>query len=432
VNENPETFPPNYRWNFGAFLVDYISFSIAFNFFNPNSILPAFVGELTDSALVIGLVSTVFSGGWLLPQLVSARIVNDKPRKKPYLLAGISGRVLFWLIALGLGLGLAQRSPAGMLALFFSCLLLWAMSDGVGSVAWFEILARAIPSRRRGRLLGTAQVVGGLAGIGAGALIGQILSQVPFPGSYTLMFTLAGTLLIPSAVALFSLREVPSGVTLQGTGAAADEEPRFRRLVVWLRLPFANPAFRRLILCRIMVAMMGLATPFYVQHATKELALPEAIVGSFVIAQTVASVAASALLGWVSERWGTRPVIRIGSAAAILGPLFALAAHLGGSRLAPAYPLVYASLGTINSAWLMGFFNYILEIAPDGLRPTYIGISNFALGILTVVPLLGGWLLEVTSYTALFGLATVLVATGFLLSLGLKPSSSVVLAEAQS
>jgi MFS family permease len=432
VAENTQTFPPNYRWNFGALLVDYVSFSIAFNFFNPNSILPAFVGELTDSALVIGLVSTVFSGGWLLPQLLSARLINDKPRKKPYLLAGISGRVLFWLIALGLGLGLGQKSPAGMLGLFFACLLLWAASDGVGSVAWFEIMAQAIPPRRRGRLLGTAQVVGGLAGIGAGALIGQILGRLSFPGNYTLMFALAGALLVPSTVALFLLREVPSGATPAEADAAAEKEPRFRRLIAWLKLPFANPAFRRLIVCRIMVAMMGLATPFYVQHATKELALPEAIVGSFVIAQTIAGVAASALLGWVSERWGTRPVISIGSAAAILGPLFALVTHLADGQLTPAYPLVYVSLGTINSAWLMGFFNYVLEIAPEGMRPTYIGISNFVLGILTVVPMAGGWLLEVTSYSVLFGLATVLVAIGFLLSLGLKPSSSLAPAEAQS
>jgi MFS family permease len=432
VSENSETFPPHYRWNFGAFLVDYVSFSIAFSFFNPNSLLPAFVGELTDSPLVIGSISTVFSGGWLLPQLVSARIINDKPRKKPYLLAGLSGRVVFWLIALGLGLGLGQASPAAMLALFFICLLLWAMTDGVGSVAWFEIMAGAIPSRRRGRLLGTAQVLGGLAGIGAGVSIGQILSHLSFPSNYTLMFALASTLLIPSTVALFLLREVPSRAIPQETDAPAEKEPRLRRLITWLKLPFTNPAFRHLMICRIMVAMMGLATPFYVQHATKELALPQAAIGSFVIAQTMAGVAASALMGWVCERWGTRYVIRIGSAAAILGPLFALIAHLAGSQLASAYPLVYVFLGIINSTWIMGFFNYVLEVAPEGLRPTYIGISNFVMGILTVVPVLGGWLLEATSYTVLFGSATVLVAMGFLLSLGLKPSLSISSAEAQS
>jgi MFS family permease len=420
VSTQPETLPPHYRRNFTALLVDYFTFGIAFNFFNPNSMLPAFVGELTDSALIIGLVSSAFSGGWLLPQLFAARIINDKPRKKPYLLSGISGRVAFWIIALGLGLGLGQ-SPAAMLVLFFTCLIAWAASDGVASVAWFEIMAGAIPSNRRGRLLGTAQVLSGLGGIGAGALIGQILTHLSFPGNYTLIFALASTLLVPSTIALFMLREVPSKITQQEESEPSEKESRSKRLIDWLKLPFTNPAFRHVMICRILVGMMGLATPFYVQHATKELFLPQGIVGNFVIAQTIAGVAASATLGWICERWGTHYVIRIGSAAAILGPLFALGTHLASDRLALAYPLVYVFLGTINSAWVMGFFNYLLEIAPDGLRPTYIGMSNFVMGILTLAPILGGWLLETTSYTALFVTATTLVTVGFLLSLSLKP-----------
>ncbi len=430
MTENPETLPPHYRWNFGALLTDYISFSTAANFFNPTSLLPAFVGELTDSAPVIGSVSAVFNGSWLLPQLVAARIINDKPRKKPYLLVGISGRVAFWIIALGLGLGLGGR-PTAMLALFFACLLAWATTDGFGSVAWFDILAQAIPSRRRGRLIGTAQVVGGLAGVGAGVLIGQILGNVSFPGNYTLIFVLAGALLIPSTIALCLLRETPSRATDPQAGVPA-EEPWLKHLLTWLKLPFASPAFRHLMICRIMVGMMGLATPFFVQHATKELHLPQSVIGEFVIAQTMAGVVASAILGVICERWGAQHVVRIGSAAAILAPLFALTAQLTGSRLAPIYPLVYVSIGVINSTWVMGFFNYVLEIAPEDMRATYIGISNFIMGTLTVVPVAGGWLLETTSYTVLFGLATALVAAGFLLSLGLKPSRQATPAEGLS
>jgi len=431
MSNDPETLPPHYRRNFRALLVDYFTFGIAFNFFTPDSMLPAFVGELTDSALVIGSVSTVFSAGWLLPQLIAARIINDKPRKKPYLLGGISGRVVFWIIALGLGLGLGQKSPAAMLALFFTCLALWAITDGVASVAWLEIMAGAIPSKRRGRLIGTAQVISGLVGIGAGALIGQILTRLSFPGNYALIFALASTLLVPSTIALFMLREVPSKVVPKETSEPAEKDVWFKRLLTWLKLPFTNPAFRHLMICRIMVGMMGLATPFYVQHATKELLLPQGIIGNFVIAQTTGRVAASAILGWVCERWGAQYVIRIGSAAAILGPLFALATHLADDHLAPAYPLVYLFLGIINSTWVMGFFNYLLEIAPEGMRPTYIGMSNFIMGTLTLIPMAGGWLLEATSYTALFGLATALVAVGFLLSLGLKPSLSIIPVEAQ-
>ena len=170
--------PPHYRRNFVAFVVDYVFFSVAMSFASPSSVLPAFVRQFTRSAPVIGLVSTIFNGCWLLPQVVAARAINDKSRKKPYLMIGISGRITFWITALGLWLGLAQR-PNEMLLLIFGCLGMFTISDGLASVAWFDMLARAIPLQRRGRLMGIAQVIGGLAGalpplLGWTAMTGQL------------------------------------------------------------------------------------------------------------------------------------------------------------------------------------------------------------------------------------------------------------------
>ncbi len=414
MRKNPDPLPPHYRWNFVAFLVDYVCFGIAFTFINPSSVLPAFVGQLTDSAPVIGLVGTVFSGGWLLPQLAVARLINDKPRKKPYMIAGMTGRAMLLVVALGLWAGLG-RYPAATLGLFFACLGLFAATDGVASVAWFDIFARAIPLKGRSRLMGMAQFISGLAGIGVGTLIGLILDRRPFPGDYALLFTLAGLALVPSAFAMILIREPPP----EHTDPQADGGPQGG----WLRLLVDDPAFRRLMICRLLVGMMGLATPFYVVHASDVLRLPLSIVGGFVVAQTVSGMVASAVLGLVSERWGPRYVARIGSAAAAIGPLIALLAHLAGSGGWPtqAYPSVYVALGIINSALMMGFFNYLLEIAPDGMRAAYVGLGNTIMGLLTLVPIAGGWLLEATSYPTLFGVTAAVVAVGFLLTLGLKP-----------
>ncbi len=422
--KNPETLPPNYRWNFAAFLVDYVCFGIAFTFVNISSVMPAFVGQLTDSAPVIGLVDTVFRGGWLLPQLAAARVIRDKPRKKPYLLAGLGGRITFWVTALALWAGLA-RNPAAMLILFFTGLGLFAASDGFTSVAWFDILARAIPLKRRGRLIGIGQVVSGLAGTGVGVFVGLVLDRRPFPENYALLFALAGVVFIPSVIALVLIREpAPKD---------AGPETNGRDKGGWLKFLLADPAFRRLMVCRMLVGMMTLATPFYVVHAADVLHLPQSIIGDFVVAQTVTVVVVSAMLSLVVERWGPRYVIRIGSAVAATGPLFALVAHLaGGGWLVRAYPFVYVALGVINSAWMLGFFNYLLEIAPEGMRPAYIGLGNTIMGVLTLAPIAGGWLLEATSYPTLFGVTTMLVAIGFLLTLGLKPSWRAAPVEDQS
>lgn len=399
-------------------MADYIFFSVAFAFFNPNSVLPGFVRQLTDVGAVVGLVTTVYNGGWLLPQLLTAHLINDKPRKKPYLLRGISGRVLFWVLALTLWLGVTQNVTL-TLVLFFTYLALFAISDGVASVAWFDILARAIPLKRRGRLMGIAQVVSGVAGLGAGAAITAILStpRLSFPADYALIFALAGGALVPSAIAILLIREPPPERDSSEAEVETQDDDS------WLKPLTKDPAFRRLIICRIMVGMISLATPFYVGHAADVLDLPESVIGSFVATQTLAQATAGLVLGLVSERWGPRHVIQIGSGIAIMGPLFALAAHLSngnGSWLVKAYPLTYASLGVVQGTWMLGFYNYLLEIAPDDTRPVYIGLSNTIMGMLTLMPTAGGWLLDATSHTVLFGLTGGLVASGFLFTLTLE------------
>lgn len=406
--------PPHYRYNFTVFLVDYICFGVAFTFVSLNSVLPALVGKLTTSAPLIGLVSTIFSGGWLLPQLVVANLINDKPRKKPYMLAALSGRVTMWIIALALWSGLAN-CPQAMLILFFVCLGLFATTDGVASVSWFDIMARAIPAQRRGRLIGIGQFVSGLVGIGVGALVGLILKHQPFPNNFALLFTLAGTALIPSTVALCMVREPPP---------AERTDPRSGvHRAKWLHILTTDMLFLRFMLARLLVGMLGLAGSFYVLHAETVLHLPNSLIGGFVAAQTLAGTIASVGMGLVSERWGARAVASLAGLAATAGPLFALVVHqVGAGWLVNAYPFVFMMLGVVNSAWMLGFTNYLLEIAPEEIRPTYVGLSNTIAGVvMMLVPMAGGWLLEWSSYPVLFGVTTLLTALGFLATLTLGP-----------
>jgi MFS family permease len=180
----------------------------------------------------------------------------------------------------------------------------------------------------------------------------------------------------------------------------------------------------------MLIGMIALATPFYVVHASDVLHLSDGAIGSFVAAQTLAVVVAGPLLGMVSERWGPQYVIRIGGVGAAAAPLFALMTHLVSSDwMIRAYPFVYAALGFTQSSWILGFFNYLLEIAPTDRRPLYVGLGSTIMGTLTLVPILGGWLLEMTSYTVLFGVTAALMLLGTLFSLRLTPPLQIAPAE---
>jgi MFS family permease len=287
----------------------------------------------------------------------------------------------------------------------------------LASVAWFDILARAIPLRRRGRMMGVGQVLIGLSGMGAGAVVSLVLGNpaISFPHDYAILFTIGCGIFVLSALALSLVREPPPDLADADAGAGLQGR--------WWAQVLGDPLFRRFSICRIFVAMVTLATPFYVLHARDVLLLPARVIGGFVSAQMLGGVLAGAVLGPVCERWGPRYVVRVGSAAAALAPLLAFLIHMVGGPLVRFYPLIYLLLGVLNSTWTLGFMNYLLEIAPPGMNSAYIGLGNTISGLMMIVPPLGGALLELTSYPVLFGLTATLVGTGLVLAMTLHPST---------
>jgi len=160
-----------------------------------------------------------------------------------------------------------------------------------------------------------------------------------------------------------------------------------------------------------------MAAPFYVLHAAEGLALGPESVGVFIVAQTIGGLAGSLGLGALAERRGSGAVIRVIVPVTVTAPLAALTLHFvpAANWISTAYLWVFAVLGVIGSSGMLGWQNYMLELAPPDQRPTYMGLSNTLSGLLVLAPMLGGWLLEATSYPVLFVAAIV----GPVLSLGL-------------
>lgn len=416
--QSRDAAPPYLRHNFVALLIDYVCFGVAFSALGISTILPAFVRTLTQSEPLIGLISTILNGGWLLPQLGGAAIMSGKPRKKPYLVAMIYlGRPLFLLLAAATWLGLTRR-PAAMLALLYAVLAGFTITDSIASVAWFDILARAIPLAPRARLVGAAQLLVGILGTFVGWLIARILENpsIPYPTNYALIFAFVAIAFLPSTIALTLIREPP--------GEAEETRrslPQFLGQLgaVWR----TDRRFRQIMRYRLLVGLMELSLPFYVVHATEAVGLPEAAQGWFVSAQTIGGVLASVGLGWLSERYGPRPAIRVGAATALVVPLVALMVHFIPG-LAFLYLAVFFLLGVNNNSWMQGPINYVLEMAPEGKRPLYIGLYNTLAGTLLVASLVGGVILRLTSYPVLFGVTALGTAVAFGFSLRLEEPRS--------
>lgn len=406
---------PDYRHNLICFLLDFIFFGIGMAFASPTTVLPSFVNQLTDSPPMIGLVLTIQTGAWLLPQLIAANYLADKAHKKPYLLlpAALSRSVLLLLAVVVFLAG--DSSPGLILILFFAALAIFMGTDALAAVAWFDILGRAIPPTRRGRLFGAGQIVLGLTSIGVGAVVKAILGAngLPFPGNYALLFLLAGLSFFTSWLAMSFLREP---IHPEQT----DRLPwRAFLLKLWTVLG-EDRAFRQVTIVRLLAGLAGMAIPFYIVYAIDVLGMGEEAIGFFLPAQMIGSALAGFITGYLSERSGSKAVIQLSNALALSSPILALSQPAFGLKDGPMliylYTLVFAAIGAVNSSFMLGFLNFVLEIAPSEERPTYIGLANTISGLLLLAPLLGGWLLRATSYPVLFAVTAAGVAISLALS----------------
>ena len=411
--------PPHYRSNWGMILADYVLWGMAMNLIGLSTVMPAFVRQFTDSALIIGMVNTVWNGAWLIPQLAAANALSHIPRKQSALVrAGLQSRINLLLIALALALGLWQR-PGWLLVVFFALLTLFFGFDAFCSIAWFDIVAKAIPANRRGRLFGIGQVVTSLVAIAIGAFVRWILGpQGPaFPMNYAWLFGLAGLCTLLGLGALASIHEPLEDVP--------EERASWRSYLPQLaKILREQKAYRRAIAAWLISGLVTLASPFYVLFATDQLRLAPETIGLFIIAQTLGGLIGSSGFGALAERKGSGAVIRASVAASVTGPLMALAMYSvrGASWLTWAYAWVFVALGIVNSSIMLGFMNYILELAPPAQRPTYMGLSNTLGGVLVLVPMLGGWLLQATSYPVLFAAAAVGPVVAWGIAMGLPAS----------
>lgn len=409
--------PRYHRRNWLAFFADYVLFGLGLTFASTTTTLPAFVAELTDNKVLIGAVSAVWTGSWLLPQIFAANYVSNKPRKLPLALKGSwIGRPALLLFVFYLALGGVQFRGLTIF-LFLAAIAFFIGIDALVALAWFDLLGKSMAPAERSRIFGFGQVATGVLAIGAGILIAYLLgaSGPAFPFNYAIIFALAGACFMGSLWALSYLVEPRETVP--------DERVSLRhylpQLVSILR---TDQNFARLNLSHLLIGAASLAMPFYAVYAIRVVGVSEARIGLFAMAQTIGSALAGLLLGPLAERRGSHRAIQTLGFVHTTAPMLALVlARLPtGALLDWLYPLIFVLLGMGEGAAILGYYNYVLDIAPTGQRPDYIGLTNTLAGPLLVVPLLGGWILERSSYSTVFGLAAVVVFCGALISLTLK------------
>ncbi len=382
-------------------LADACAFMGGVAFFDGSTVYPVLLARLGAGDALIGFTRLVQTLGYTLPALVGSHYIHGMRYHKPYLLWTCAiGRVLLLTLPPALLLGGLHPSPLILVWVVASTGLFWLL-DGACAVSWFDIVAKCIYERVRGRFFGVMQSIGGLFAIGAGLLVQAILAPrgLPYPANFALLAALwcVGALL--SQLFLAMIRE-PAG--------DVDEEAGKPGLAQYLRqigpLFRTYPRLRRLVAARVLLDGAYMAAPFYVLFAQRSLHADLRTVGLYTMLLSAGRLAAGPFWGWLADRIGPGFAVRWVAVAVVAAPLAALGAAYGLPWLMPA---VFVLMGATGDGLWMVLSTALLESVEARDRPLAIGVATMCQTPSAVYGPIGGLLTQSTSYPTVFALSAV-------------------------
>jgi MFS family permease len=416
--------PADIRRNYRLGVINGVLFALGDSLSSAGLVLALLVRQLGGSLALVGLLPALQIGGFLLPQM----LVGGRLQAMPYKLLLYRRAAVARMSAFGvllLAIFAAGSLPSNTsLWLIIICYSIFNFGGGTSTLAFQDVVAKVIPPRRRGSFFGTRQLLGGLLTFAlVGPLVRWLLSDaspLPFPYNYGALGVLAW---ISMSIGLFAFAIVKEPPQTQ-LGKRMRVIEGLRRAPAIMR---ANANYRWFIISRMLTRVGQIAEPFYIIYATEALGLPPGVAGVFLAVRAISGALSNLLWSRVSERQGTRRLILLtgvlivlAPALALAGPALSAALGLGSSGLLIAMGLVFLVAGVATDGAGIAGNTYLLEIVPEAERPTYIGLANTTLGVVTFLPVLGGWLVTHIGYGGTFGIGVAFALLGLAASARLR------------
>jgi MFS family permease len=403
LSEAEQEIEQNYRHNFLVNALDGATFWFGYSFVSPAMILPLYVSHFTANPILIGLLPFFGTAGFLIPQLFTANIIEQAPRKKifPVIMGFFTERVPLFILPITVYL-FAIKQPGLALLLFFILYAWHSIGAGLIIVAWQDMIAKIIPYNRRGRFFGITNFGGTASGILGAIAVTWVLSNYEFPQGFLFSFTTAAVLILISWFFISMTREP----------AVYSSKPRLSQMDYLRSLPRiirSDHNFRRYMSYQVLNAISQMATGFLVVYSIKNWHLPDSYAGGYIIAMQVGQALANLLFGFLSDRKGHKLNLEMSALINVASLVLAVF-----SPLPVWFYLVFFLRGALTAINMMSGISIVLEFAKPEDRPTYIGLANTLPGVVSsVAPLFGGWLAAVAGYQSMFALSAVVALASF-------------------
>jgi MFS-type transporter involved in bile tolerance (Atg22 family) len=269
---------------------------------------------------------------------------------------------------------------------FMAILTVATLANSLGSVSWSAAIAEVVPPRLAGRFYGRRNLVFGFWTLLVVLVISWIAGRSG--NSMTVFGWIFATAGLSRMTGLFYLTRMkfPASVT-----RPAEKPPDFAEI----GLPLRDFNYLRLVaFIGIWGLMLNLGQPFYTVFLVQGLHRPLGQVGLLTALAGVGGLLTLKGWAWLSERFGSKPVLHVCS---ILWALTGLAAWtFAGERLFWHLALGYLVVGATTAGFQLCQFQLMLKLSPANKAP-YVAVFLALSSALTALgPVLGGMILRLT------------------------------------
>jgi MFS family permease len=378
-------------------------------FLQPETVMPKMVEQLGGRSAIIAIMPALLPAAFALAGLFVSPVVEKLTHFKPWVMTFGMLQRLPYLIT-GLLLWFAQDAGMWLLPVVVLTPVVSGLVGGVGVVAWMEMVTRMVPERIRAAGWASRYIIQACIGMGAGAVIHQVLTHMPGQRGYALLHLITFAFLFLSWLSQIFMRELPA--THSHDHHSGSYWNYLRCLPALLK---AQPQLLKMIAARFTGTGYLMVVSFLTLHALHTTGRPEADEGHFVSFQNIGTILGSMLAGWLGYHSGGKVLLIISRIICVM-----LCAWVCLTQSFSGFTAAYFVFGFGLFLDRVGDLTLTAELCPPDRRSTLQAILGFcnvwslllATSLGGVIYALSGSFYFVATTAAVFSIVSILILRG--------------------
>ncbi len=406
-----------FKRNYVFMMLEGAFFMGGLGFFSSSTVIPVFIDMMTHSKQMVGLTITLGSFLMVFSRIVIGPFVpHIRNHARFSTLIMFLCRPLTLIPAIFLFTG---QDAIALFSLILSYSILWA-SDGLLVPPWSEVLANTVDEDWHGRLLGTQMLLGGMASIGAGALINVFLRTpaLDMRIAFGWIFLLGGLLLTLSCFMMAFTEN--------------SEQPYQTGKVDWIGYYKKLPRYfsvekdvTRVMFLQLILMFSSMCMPFIILFASESLGITGGRSANLILLQLIGVPIGGWLWGQVCDRLGCVTGLKLAAGNFVLvGLLPLLALMIGGNPMFVLISVMF--LGGISGGVWTCYYLYTVQAARPESRSICLVLSSIVTLPGTFASYIAGFISDTIGYVPLFISCSVIALLGLAFSFSIRQVGAVV------